>query len=210
MHALILAHGQAPSDALLERLREEADLFIVTDGAANDLAARGLLPDVVLGDFDSLDANTPGRLPNTAFVRAEDQEASDLDKAITYARERGATRVTVAGAGGGRIDHTLTSIALLLKFYPETDVRLVDDSGEVRVVSSAAEFHGQAGDILSLIAFAPAEGVTAEGVLWPLSNEWLHPGSRGVSNVLVAETARVSVRSGLLIACHLHGEGAEL
>lgn len=205
MHALILAHGEPPSHGLLVRLWEEADLTIVTDGAANDLPARGLLPDVVLGDFDSLDANMRGRLPNTLFVRADDQEASDLDKALAYACERGAARATVAGAGGGRLDHTLTNASLLFKYGPHMDVRLVDDQGEARVVGRPAEIRGRIGDRLSLIAFAPVEGVTAEGVLWPLRDEPLAPGSRGVSNVLVAETARVSVRSGLLIVCHQWG-----
>ena len=53
------------------------------------------------------------------------------------------------------------------------------------------------------IAFAPAEGVCLEGVEWPLRDETLLPGSRGVSNRLVATEARLTVRSGWLLLCHL-------
>lgn len=203
MHVLILANGEMPSRGLLARLREEADLFLAADGAANALDALGFAPDVVLGDFDSLLPGVSDRLAQAAFVPARDQEASDLDKAIAYAREHGARRITLTGTGGGRMDHTLTHISLLLKYHGELEVRVVEDWGEMRVVTDAAEFHGAPGDTLSLIVFAPVEGVTVEGVRWPLRDETLHPGSRGVSNALVEWTARVSVRSGVLIVCHL-------
>jgi thiamine pyrophosphokinase len=203
MRALILADGERPPAALLARLRKEADLFIATDGAANAPSGAGPAPDVVLGDFDSLQPETRPALPDTTFVHVFDQDACDLDKAIAYALERGAARITLTGAGGGRIDHTLTAFSLLLKYHSQSQIRLAEGWGEAQAVCGAAEFQGRPGDTLSLICFAPVEGVTAEGVKWPLRGETLLPGSRGVSNEFVAATARVSVRSGVLIACHL-------
>src|SRR5215510_8577350 len=117
MNVLILANGEQPSSSLLARLRAEADLFLAADGAANALADLDCAPDVVLGDFDSLRPGVSERLAQAAFVPVLDQEASDLDKAIAYARERGARRITLTGAGGGRMDHTLTHISLLLKYH---------------------------------------------------------------------------------------------
>lgn len=210
MHALILANGEAPSREFLTELRRSADLFIAADGAANCLPGMGLAPDVVLGDFDSLAPAVRECLPEAVFLPVHDQEASDLDKAIAYAAERGAEYVTVAGATGGRLDHALTHISLLLKYHPEPDVRLLDERMEVRVVGAQpVEFRGRRGDTLSLIVFAPAEGVVMKGVLYPLCHEPLFPGSRGVSNMLVGDTARVSVCSGAVIACHLRADYGE-
>ncbi|HXG24519.1 MAG TPA: thiamine diphosphokinase [Chthonomonadales bacterium] len=210
MHALILANGEAPPREFLAELRRNADLFIAADGAANCLPGMGLAPDVVLGDFDSLTPAVRECLPEAVFLPMQDQESSDLDKAIAYAAEQGAKRITLTGATGGRLDHALTHISLLLKYHPELDVRLLDEQMEVRVVGAQpVEFRGKRGDKLSLIVFAPAEGVVAEGVLYPLRHETLFPGSRGVSNMLVGDTARVSVRSGAVIACHLRADYGE-
>lgn len=207
MHVLILANGHPPSESLLVQLREEADLFLATDGAANRLPALGLMPDVVLGDFDSLDPSLRSLLPHTEFVHAFDQEASDLDKILAYALERGARHVTLCGAGGGRQDHSLTAISLLVKYARHVDLRLVDEKSVIRVADSQGvstiELRGRAGDTISLIVFALVEGVTTEGLQWPLTNETLLPGSRGVSNVLAETRGRVSVRSGWLLVCHL-------
>ena len=59
-----------------------------------------------------------------ADVHAFDQEASDLDKAIAYARERGAGRITVTGAGGGRIDHALTNVSILMRHHSDVDLNV--------------------------------------------------------------------------------------
>ena len=203
MHALIVANGEHPPLSLIRELRADADLFIATDGAANALLCHGELPDAVLGDFDSLHPDTAEALPPHLLIPACDQEASDLDKAVAHAVAQGALRVTILGAGGGRIDHTFTAVSLLLKYPPPLDVVIRYPSSAVRLVTSSAVVRGQPGDTLSLIAFAPAEGVCLEGVEWPLRNETLLPGSRGVSNRLIETEARLTVRSGWLLACHL-------
>src|SRR5438876_7039445 len=112
MRALIVAHGEPPSRDLLDRLIADSDLVIATDGAANGLIPAGITPHIVLGDFDSLDSKLPDSHPEIQFVSAASQEASDLDKAVAHALELGAVTVTITGAGGGRIDHTLANVSL--------------------------------------------------------------------------------------------------
>jgi thiamine pyrophosphokinase len=203
MNTLILANGVQPSYALLQSLVAGADLFIATDGAANLLLETQLSPHVVLGDFDSLLDTTRLAFEAVEFIHRPNQEASDLDKAIAYACGRGSRNITVTGYTGDRIDHVLTAISLVMKYHAQVDIRLVDDRSKVQVVAGEATFHGSEGDLLSLVAFGAVEGVTARGVRWPLNDERLSYGSRGVSNELEGDTAYVSVRSGILIACHL-------
>jgi thiamine pyrophosphokinase len=167
------------------------------------LCDSSVVPHAVLGDFDSLDERVRDALCETEFVHALDQEASDLDKAIAYAVERGATRITVTGAGGGLIDHVLSNVSILLRHHPSSAVRIVEDGYELQIIHESAEFAGLPGDTLSLICFEPVEGVTAEGVKWPLRDETLYPGSRGVSNELAESVASIWVRNGILIASHI-------
>lgn len=203
MHALILANGEQPPFDLLCALRAQCDLFIATDGAANILTSLDALPDHVLGDMDSIHPTLLQELPPHVLQPAVDQEASDLDKAIAFACGRGASRVTVLGAGGGRFDHAFTAASLLLKYDPSVEISLRSEHGTVRVARATCEIQGTPGDILSLVFFAPAEGVSLDGVEWPLREETLLPGSRGVSNRLVEARATLTIRTGWALLCHL-------
>ena len=202
MRALIIAHGEPPSKQLLESLMADSDPVIATDGAANGMISAGIRPQVVFGDFDSLDHGLRRLHPEIQFIAAPSQEASDLDKAVAHALELGADSVVITGAGGGRIDHTLANVSLLLK-YRGIDLCLVDDRGITRALETEAEFVGQVGDTLSLIPFEPVKIAWTKGLKWPLQNETLRPGTRGLSNVFTESTAVVCVDSGILIACHL-------
>ena len=202
MDVLIIAHGELPSVELLRTLAADSDVVIATDGAANVLIPLEILPNIVLGDFDSLDPEVRLQNPDIQFVAAQIQEASDLDKAIAHALEMGPVRIRIAGSSGGRMDHTLANASLLLK-YRGVDIALVDDRGVTRAVDGEANFRGAIGDTLSLIPFAPVRIGWTEGLKWPLQGEELVPGSRGVSNVFIEPEARIRVESGIVFVCHL-------
>jgi thiamine pyrophosphokinase len=99
----------------------------------------------------------------------------------------------------------------LLLFLPELagiPTRIVDDWQEMFVVRSQAEIVGQAGDVVSFIPLGgDVQGIVTEGLLYPLCGEPLVIGpARGVSNVMAAQVARVTVQSGTLLMIHMHSD----
>lgn len=215
MRALILANGDPPSEALARRLALDHDLLLATDGAAHRAAGLGLTPDILCGDFDSVRLDVArAEFPKAEFVPTPDQEASDLEKAIRVARERGAARITIIGAGGGRVDHMLAAFALLLRYHREIPLRIVNDSAEAWAVSGTEDAPGECafpavpGDILSLLSLDGAARVTFSGVRWPLHDESIGIGTRGISNVAEAEHVTLRVRGGAVLVCHLRCRGA--
>lgn len=162
-----------------------------------------LSPDIVLGDFDSLAPDAREGHPSARFVDASNQERCDLEKAIEHVISLGATDIVIAGATGGRFDHTLTAASLLLYHAGTTRVRLVGDGWECEPVTSSTDIAGAPGDTVSLIAMSPVTGVTFTGVRWPLYDETLVPNSRGVSNKMTGNRATVTVRQGVLLLCHI-------
>jgi thiamine pyrophosphokinase len=109
----------------------------------------------------------------------------------------------VTGALGGRIDHILTHISLLIRYHETLQIRIRETGSEVRAVSGETTFAGEPGDTLSLTCFAPVVGATVEGVRWPLNDEILQPGSRPVSNEFLGASVRIMVRRGVLVASHV-------
>ena len=189
---------------------EKHDLLIAADGAAHRAAALGLTPGLICGDFDSVELDVArSEFPNTEFVETPNQNLADLEKALLLARERGATEITLLGAGGGRIDHALTTIALLLRYHGEIALTLRHDGSAVRAVSGTVGTPGnlrldtRPGDTISLIAFSPANRISLSGVAWPLQNARLPVGTHGVSNVAKNDEVTVEITEGVVLVCHL-------
>ncbi len=203
MKCLILVNGVAPKTAVLLRLVRTHDLFIATDGAANNLSPKIPPPDVILGDFDSMEESTREVYPTSSFVHTPDQDTSDIEKAIEHALDAGANYITLTGTLGGRIDHTLVSIDMLVKYSKVTEISIQEQSCSLFPVRKSAEIHGVPGDTLSLITFDAVSDVRLDGVRWPIRGETLLPSSHGVSNRMTGNVARVSIGSGVLIVCHI-------
>jgi thiamine pyrophosphokinase len=206
--AVLMANGDFPPAALpyLHRELSTGATLVGVDGGTRHLLQHGLLPAYVTGDFDSLteferaDLQTQG----VQIVPTPNQDYTDLDKAITFARETlGARNIRVFGASAGRLDHVYSNLSVLLKHGRDCDVRLVDDWGETRVVNRTLSLTESdlPGRTLSLLAFGTVPSVTTTGVEWPLTNETLAPGVRDgtLNRVTDATITVVSPHGDLLV-----------
>lgn len=189
---------------------------VAADGGLATADVLGLTVDVVVGDMDSV---APDRLAaaEAAGARVDRhpvaKDATDLALAMDVAADLGAHRVTVVGGDGGRLDHLLAN-ALLLAADDHASLRVVAHLGPatITVVRDEATLLGRRGELVSLLAVnGRAEGITTEGLLYPLRDEDLAPGSsRGVSNELARPTAHVRLRSGVLLAVQPGAPGTHL
>lgn len=210
MRVLILANGDPPSAPLMRRLADESDLMIATDGSVHNAIGCGVRPDIVTGDFDSMEPEAAhAALPPEAFVPTPDQDFADLEKAIRVACEHGAAEIVISGAAGGRIDHTLANFSLLLQYHNEVPLCILDDHSSVMAVSGPRDrpmdwaLTVDVGDTVSLISLSGTAHVTITGVRWPLDDFLLPIGTRGVSNVAVSDQVGGKVRDGAVLVCHL-------
>jgi thiamine pyrophosphokinase len=209
MRVLILVDGSKPERETAQMLAARHDLLIAVDGAVYSAAALGLKPDVLTGDFDSVRLESVClEHPNMKVIPTPDQDRSDMEKALTVASELGATSITVMGAAGGRMDHTLANTAILLR--AGTPMVLADDLGTVRALGrngeadEAISIETSAGDTVSLITFERDTTVSIAGVRWPLDCYHLPPGTLGVSNVSLGSAVNVIVHKGSAFVCHLY------
>jgi thiamine pyrophosphokinase len=202
--AIVLAGGDRAPAALRSQL-PRADLVIAADGGLAQAAALGLTVDVVVGDFDSVtseDLAAAERAGTATERHPAAKDHTDLELAVIAARDRGATRVVVVGAWGGRIDHELANLLLLgSDAHAALALEAIDERGRVIAVRDSCEISGAPGDLVTLLAVGgPATGVRTSGLRYPLHGETLAPGSsRGVSNELAESTATVSVATGVVL-----------
>ena len=212
MKAVIVANG-VPADPATDRKHIPPDaLIIAADGGVNYCRRLNLVPDVIIGDMDSLESDpaTAAAFKNTEIIRhPARKDSTDLELAIRLALERGASSLIILGALGGRWDMSLGSLFLLaLPELKKIPVKLIDGQQEIVLLSGkkTAVFQGKPGDTLSLIpAGGNVSGITLEGLEYPLAKATLVYGtSQGISNVMQNEKASVSLESGILICVLIH------
>jgi thiamine pyrophosphokinase len=204
--AVVVGGGGAPSVGL-DDLGDLGDdpLVVAADSGLEHARALGLAVDLVVGDMDSVDpaALDAARAAGTRVDRhPEAKDATDLDLALDAAAACLPSRLVVVTGAGDRFDHAL-AVALSASAPGRTDAPVEAWVGPAHlwVVRDEVALAGEPGALVSLLPLhGAARGVTTSGLLYPLDDEDLEPGtSRGVSNEWSADVATVRVRSGVLV-----------
>ncbi|MEO8512678.1 MAG: thiamine diphosphokinase [Ignavibacteria bacterium] len=185
----------------LNKPRKVIDV-IACDGASDFLKNAGVIPDVIIGDFDSVKPQTFKYFSKRKVLIKQviDQNKNDLEKAIIFALSKKYKVINITGLTGKRLDHTLNNISILMKYHKKAKIWFYENGFEGMIVSKKAEFSCKIGDIVSLIPLPKASGVTASGLKYPLKNETLEMGVRtGALNEALKKNVNVSVKKGLLL-----------
>jgi thiamine pyrophosphokinase len=220
MVALILADGDAPTRAELDASwpgwSDGVDLVIAADGGARHVTGLGVGIDLWVGDGDSLGEAALAALAASGVPverSRPDKDETDTELAIRAALVRGADRLVIVGAlGGRRIDHAIANVGLLaLADLAGRRAVLLDARSRISLLRApgvAGAPHqdrmtlaGAPGDLVSLLPHGgDVDGVTTDGLAFPLADEPLSLGAtRGVSNVIRRAGASVRIGRGLLL-----------
>jgi thiamine pyrophosphokinase len=207
---LIIANGEFLPAKQLRALARSC-CVLALDGAADRLKKLKILPDILLGDFDSLDKkrwriqpkkkrpykNSQGIL----IVPAYDQRHTDLQKAIAFCDTKKFDAIAIVCATNGRFDHTIANVRLLKRVYkPHRPIVLYTQDQSLRYLhNETLEFHGASGDFIGIFGF-PAGKVTTQGLKFELHNaELKFAENESVSNELRQPRALIRVKGDVLL-----------
>ena len=206
--AVIIAGGEINDDLALSFIQEDS-YIIAADRGLDFLARHDILPDLVVGDFDSAREETAAgfREEHPGIEVREynwEKDYTDLEIAAVAAADRGAGEIVILGATGTRLDHMIGGIqtlALLLDrgcrgiiVDPCNRVTLHDEPFTIRRES-------QWGKYVSLFAWGgPVTGITLKGFHFPMENGTLtNSGTLAISNQIEADEAEVCFEKGRLL-----------
>jgi thiamine pyrophosphokinase len=202
--ALIIANSILPAAAILEECRNRADLIFCADGGANRALERGIVPDFIVGDLDSILPETRAAFQPSQFIHRPSQYATDLEKTLQFAVEQEMQKVLLAGITGLRFDHQIGNLNIAEKFCDRLKIEIHDDFGigiflNAQQQEARLRFEAFVGQQISLFAFRRAEGIVTAGLKYPLQNEALEWAMRdGLSNEATAGEVEIRLKKGVL------------
>lgn len=180
-------------------------VIICADGAAQILKLSDIAPDFIVGDMDSIDENTLRyfEAKGSRIIRYPgDKDETDTQLALECAFGMNPDEIRILGALGGRVDHTLANISLLIMSVKRgVDAKIVDKDCELFVIDRSCVINGREGETVSLIPLSSdVRGIILEGFRYPLSDGVMEIGKPyGVSNRLTGTRGTISVRTGYLL-----------
>ncbi len=197
----IYTGGEVFSDLVIEK-PEIGDLIIAADAGYLTAKGMGVTPDILLGDFDTLgEENIPEGIECLRVPREKND--TDTQLAVQVALERGAWEIVIVGGLSGRLDHTLSTLAILENLWERKEGRIyatiTDGKNRVRFIrGSGAILPRSQYRYFSLIAADDVvKGVTLEGCKYPLKNGRISRRHQwAVSNEIDGNCALIEIRRG--------------
>ncbi len=210
MKILIVTGGKIDLDFALAFLNDNKfDCVIAADKGMELLSRVNIIPDYLVGDFDSVSEDVLDRARNNTgkvikFNPVKD--FTDTEAAVRLAIELNATEIIILGATGSRLDHVLANIStLMIAFHEDIQAYILDEYNKIRLISKNTEIKRTEAysDTISLIPYTDSvEGITLTGFYYPLENKtfsrFAEP-SLGISNKLIGDKGVIELKSGILI-----------
>lgn len=190
--------------------REKFDKVIAVDGGLLAVKELGLIPDYIVGDFDSINPEITEeyrRIPYIVWeVHEPEKNETDTELAVSRAAAIGSDEVLLLGATGGRIDHMLGNLHLLYACMQKgIRASMIDPQNKVTIIDEGRSFRRSElwGKYISFIPFSEVvEGITLTGFRYPLCEKTVMRGLEVglcISNELTSESGSITFKDGILV-----------
>lgn len=204
MKVIIVSGGKQPSFELFSRLHDSSSIVIGADSGAEFLKEFDIIPDLLLGDFDSIREDTLKYFEDKAEILSFDavKDFTDTEAAYEEALKYGPSEIYFLGCTGSRLDHFIGNLSLLDKALKlGISAYLMDDHNKIFLMEKPGMIKKDFGDYISFQGFrGPVKGFGVKGVKYPLWDyELLLGDSRNVSNEFVDGIISVTFDEGILM-----------
>ncbi|MDO8427610.1 MAG: thiamine diphosphokinase [Candidatus Diapherotrites archaeon] len=184
-------------------LIQSSDFLIAVDGGANHLVKTKLVPNLIIGDMDSISKKALKKFKNVSQLKFPiEKDFLDIELAINFCKKEKFKEIIILGAWGNRADMVLTHVFLLVQIPKIIQAKLVFGNQEVFLASKKQVISGVPGMFVSFIPLSEmVQGFSLKGFKYPAQNTTLHWGKgKTLSNTLIQSKGVVSFKKGVL-AC---------
>lgn len=197
----IIANGQIDDDTKILLKLKKYSYIIAADGGATHCLRMGIIPDLIMGDLDSISKEAIEafeKVPKLQFLK--DKDETDLELAINQALLLKAEKISLFAATGNRVDHTLVNLHFLrklpVKLMIETENETIFALNPL-VTDKSFNIETLPGQTISILPIGKgATGVTTRGLKWELNDATIDENFLSISNVSLSSSISISIKSG--------------
>jgi thiamine pyrophosphokinase len=198
---IIIANGDLPKRNHIKILMQKNyDTIICADGGANSAAKLNVIPDFIIGDFDSVTDETKKMFHNKSkFIQIKRQNDTDVEKCLKFAIKNKFSEAILLGATGDRLDHSICNLGIVLKFYDKIKIKIVHQKSLLIPISGEVNFKTTKGETISLYGFDEKTFITSIGLKYKLKKESLPFGKKeSTSNVAISDLVHLKIEDGII------------
>lgn len=196
---VIILNGTLPRKEIIQKLIRKRTV-IAADGASLKLLDMNIIPDYVIGDMDSCQVENK-KYPTIKYIHMKNQDNTDFDKSILYAKENNLSPTIILGINEGEIDHSINNLCSLMKYYKISRAIFIDQYSDEKIKigipcdnNIKLEFPKES--IISIIPF-PEAIVSSKGLSWELNYTPLKMDLfTSARNVSIDENIELTVHDG--------------
>lgn len=202
MAALIIGNGEDITRHCIDNINIE--YVICADGGLKKTEKLNLRPNLILGDFDSVDSSVLEHYKNLNIEIVKfppEKDYTDMELAVENAVKKGFKDVVLIGATGSRLDHTLANIQLLEKYHSlGINIEIIDNNNYISIISDNTDIYikYKKEHFVSLVPVTEKlEGLTLSGFKYPLDNVKVQRGTALlISNEIIQDEGRIILNKG--------------
>jgi thiamine pyrophosphokinase len=198
---IILANGKPPEKGVINFLyKKNYSTLICADGGANSAKKLGIIPDYIIGDFDSVSKSTLNFFKSkTKLIKLSRQNDTDVEKCLKFVINEKFEDVVLLGVTGNRLDHTFCNLGIVIKFRKKINLRLIAEDSLLIPFSGRVKLKTIRGEIISLYGLDRKTKITSNGLKYPLKNISLPFGEKeSTSNVAVGNEINLTIKGGII------------
>lgn len=209
MNCLIVAGGVKPKDETIKYYSEKCELIIGVDKGCNYLFESKVKPHYIVGDFDSSNLEIIDKIVKEDVIKYQyqcEKNFTDSEEAFELANSKGAKKIVFLGATGGRFDHTLGNLGLLLKALKLGMLsEIVDDRNKMFLINKDTVIKRD--DEYKYVSFlsynSRVEEFSIKGAKYNLDKYTLEVGdSRTVSNEFITDEISLELSNGNVLVVY--------
>jgi len=192
----VVLNGQMPKEKNLINQIQSADYIIAVDGSGNTLIDLNIIPDVIIGDLDSINSIKD---KNIEFVKTEDQSKTDFRKTLEWCIEKNILEISIYGISGKSDDHflgnyyTLNDFGTIIKWTAYTDFSFISPC------KGTKEFESFSGQKVSLFCMNGESTINSKNLEYPLKSYLLKPSDKAVRNISVSTKFTVESTNTIVV-----------
>ncbi len=199
--AIIIANGNKPKISQIKYLKKIGyKKIICADGGANSARKLNIVPDVIIGDLDSITKeNLKFFKKKTKIIKYKRQNDTDVEKSLKYLIGKGFGDVVLLGATGNRLDHTICNLGIVLKYFSKIKISILHGNSFLKAYNNNVELNTVKNEIISVYGFDKKTKIKSTGLKYPLKNIALPLGEKeSTSNVATSNKITLKIKGGIV------------